>query len=58
MCDGALEQAVMRCCGDSFNGAIQDPSGRQPVQLVVGNLHQQGVGLIDLLRSLSTPAIV
>jgi len=36
--DRALEQAAQRGCGVSFSGSIQDPSGRLPLQPIVGSL--------------------
>ena len=35
--DGAQEEAARRCCGVSFSGDIQDPSGQGSVQPAVGD---------------------
>jgi len=57
--DGALAQAAQGGCGVSFSGDIQDPPGRGPVQLALGDpASAGGIGLRDPQRSLPTPTIL
>lgn len=53
----ALEQTARRGGGVSFSWDIQDLPGRPRVQPAGGDLLQQGVGLNDVQRALSTPTV-